>query len=215
MTIWNEHHFRLFLSHTAEHKKIATQLKIGLTGWHIDIFVAHTDIEPTLPWLQEIEGALASMDGLAALLTPDFHNSEWTDHEVGWALGRGLLVLPLRHGIDPYGLFGKYQAYTITDKPYTTIASEITNILIKHPLSSARMAPVIISLFENSSTWDSAKSIMSKIELIPHLSLAPDLLARIEKATTENYQIQRAFGVPERVREFIARVLETWKNINP
>ncbi len=29
------------------------------------------------------------MDALAALLTTDFHDSNWTDQEVGFAIGRG------------------------------------------------------------------------------------------------------------------------------
>ena len=32
------------------------------------------------------------MHVLVALLTPDFHESKWTDQEVGFAIGKGVLV---------------------------------------------------------------------------------------------------------------------------
>ena len=46
---------------------------------------------------------------LSAFITHDFHASAWTDQEVGWAFGRGLLVVPVRLGADPYGFAGKVQ----------------------------------------------------------------------------------------------------------
>jgi len=50
------------------------------------------------------------MDALLALLTPGSNESKWTDQEVGVAVGRRVPVIPIRIGIDPYGLIGKYQA---------------------------------------------------------------------------------------------------------
>jgi len=34
------------------------------------------------------------MDAMAALITPDFHDSKWTDQEVGWALVREFTYYP-------------------------------------------------------------------------------------------------------------------------
>ena len=49
------------------------------------------------------------MDALAAILTPGFNESKWTDQEVGVAVGRGSLIIPIRKGMNPYGFIGKYQ----------------------------------------------------------------------------------------------------------
>ena len=76
----------------------------------ISCFVAHSDIEPTRTWQKEIEKALFSMDVLIALMTEDFSDSNWTDQEIGVAIGRNVLILPIRMGADPYGFIGKYQA---------------------------------------------------------------------------------------------------------
>ena len=50
------------------------------------------------------------MDALVALLTENFHDSNWTDQEVGVAIGRDVPVITIRMGTDPYGLMGKWQA---------------------------------------------------------------------------------------------------------
>lgn len=70
-------------------------------------FVAYTDIKPTKEWQGEIENALHSMDALAAILMPGFKDSDWTDQEVGVAIGRGVPIIPIMRGLTPYGFIGK------------------------------------------------------------------------------------------------------------
>lgn len=98
---WATGHFRLFISHLSENKLSATKLKAALEPLGISAFVAHEDIKPTAEWQDEIERALFSMDALAAILSEGFEKSKWTDQEIGVALGRNVLVLPIRYGIDP------------------------------------------------------------------------------------------------------------------
>jgi hypothetical protein len=50
------------------------------------------------------------MDGFVALLTTEFHDSDWTDQEVGYALARRVPIISVRMGRDPYGFLGKFQA---------------------------------------------------------------------------------------------------------
>ncbi len=93
--LWEDGFVRLFLSHVSQHKVKVAELKRELSHLGVSSFVAHEDIEPTLEWQNEIERALMSTDALAALLTPEFHESKWTDQEIGFALGRGTLVIPI------------------------------------------------------------------------------------------------------------------------
>src|SRR5258708_5233918 len=85
--IWRGDGYRLFLSHKSEDKVEVGKLKKQFRKYGISAFVAHDDIEPTQAWQKEIERALLTMDGLAALMTRNFHNSDWTDQEIGFALG--------------------------------------------------------------------------------------------------------------------------------
>ena len=79
--IWGDRGFRLFVSHKAEVKKEVAELKEKLGFFGVSAFVAHQDISPTKAWQDEIENALHSMDAFAALMTEDFHDSNWTDQE--------------------------------------------------------------------------------------------------------------------------------------
>jgi hypothetical protein len=67
--IWGEkEEYRLFLSHKSEVKKETATLKEALQLFGVSCFVAHMDIHPTKLWQDEIESALATMDGFVALL---------------------------------------------------------------------------------------------------------------------------------------------------
>lgn len=105
-TFWRPNTFHLFLSHISEFKEKASALQAALIPYGISSFVAHVDIEPTKQWLDEIEAALLSMDALAALLFDGFKESNWTDQEVGAAVGRGVLILPRNAGAHALRVHG-------------------------------------------------------------------------------------------------------------
>jgi len=168
--IWGESKARVFLSHKSTIKKDAAELKGSLARCGIAAFVAHEDIEPTEQWHREIEYALSSMDALAALLTSDFHDSNWTDQEVGFALGRGVPLIPIGLGMDPYGLMGKAQALrrcTIEDAP--SLAAAIFRLLCKR-LPKAQMFECALSGYAGStSCQDSgwrAKTLLTPFETL-------------------------------------------------
>jgi len=128
--IWGESGYRVFLSHKHEVKKEASALKTEMKLFGISSFVAHEDITPTKEWQNEIEAALETMDAFVALLTKDFHDSLWTDQEVGFAVARGIPIVSVKLGRDPYGFIAKFQGLRCTwdDAPI-----KIASLLIKHP----------------------------------------------------------------------------------
>ena len=91
---WEPFHLKLFLSHLSVFKVTTRKLQKALRKFGISAFVAHVDIEPTREWQNEIEAGLYSMDALAAILMPGFKESDWTDQEIGVAIGRGVLGRP-------------------------------------------------------------------------------------------------------------------------
>ncbi|MCA1695153.1 MAG: toll/interleukin-1 receptor domain-containing protein [Actinobacteria bacterium] len=101
----------MFISHLALRKDEVHELARMLNAFGFACFVAHEAIEPSRSWQREIERALRSCDLLVAYITPGFTKSKWTDQEVGWALGRELIAIPISvDGQDPYGFIGTYQA---------------------------------------------------------------------------------------------------------
>jgi hypothetical protein len=127
--LWADDQFRLFLSHKTAVKRETATLKESLRLFGISAFVAHEDIHPTKEWQEEIENALTTMDGFVALLTSDFHESEWTDQEVGYALARGVPIIGARLGRNPYGFLAKFQALS-TD--WSLAPEGIVKLLIKN-----------------------------------------------------------------------------------
>lgn len=204
MSIWKTDHFRLFITHVATQKTVAHQLKEHLEPFYVSCFVAHDDIEPTREWEDEIEEALRSMDALAALLSSDFHASNWTDQEVGFAVGTGRLVLPLRFGSNPYGFIAKYQGYQIAaGVAYSSVAQDILKILARHGRTSATFAKALVSRLENSSSWSGAKSSMTLLEECAMID--EELLQRIEATPRTNPQVKDAWTVPERIQTLVQR----------
>ena len=99
------------------------------------------------------------MHALAALLTPDFHESRWTDQEIGWALGRGVLVVPVRLGMDPYGLAGKFQGVSGTLEQPDALADAVVKTLLTNALSCGDMRRAMIEAFADVSSFDGAETI--------------------------------------------------------
>ena len=202
---WRKGMFRLFVSHLSSKKAFAAELQAALLPYGITAFVAHNDIEPTLEWQGQIELALATADSLVALLHPSFHASNWTDQEIGFAMGRGLPVFAVRFGQDPYGFIGRFQGFTGTGKQPQAIARELFDAFRKNKQSQSRMAEVLITLFEESHSFADAKAHVGYLEQLAVWK--PGFTPRIEAAVKANGQISGSWDVPERVAALAAK----WK----
>ncbi|MDE2107468.1 MAG: toll/interleukin-1 receptor domain-containing protein [Patescibacteria group bacterium] len=174
-----------------------TQIQEALLGYGISAFVAHNDIEPTLEWQSQIETALTTADSLVALLHPNFHQSNWTDQEIGFAMGRGLPVFAVRLGQDPYGFIGRFQAFTGAGKSPEALAKDLFDAYRKNKQTQKRMAEVLVSLFEDSGSFAAAKARIGYLEHLEvwHSSFIP----RLEAALKVNSQVSGSWGVRERV----------------
>jgi len=139
---WRKGMFRLFISHLAGHRKWAGELQEALLPYGISSFVAHNDIEPTTEWQNQIETALSTCDALVALLHEKFHESKWTDQEVGFAMGRGVPVYSVHFGEAPYGFIGRFQAFNgvKTDPTQPLRATFRPQRVLLQPSTGSRLA---------------------------------------------------------------------------
>lgn len=183
-THWRTGQFRLFLSHLAIFKVQASALQSVLNNYAISSFVAHEDIEPAKEWQDEIEASLHSMDALAALLTDGFKDSNWCDQEVGVAVGRDVLIIPVRKGVDPYGFIGKYQGIQGEGKTIGEVATAIFNTLISVPKTRTKMIRCLCNAVSQSTDIDDALErlkILSGIEGLPE-----EELEQLRSVVTDN-----------------------------
>ena len=164
LKFWKSGHFKLFVSHISSFKVNVSHLKDALLPFGISSFVAHEDIEPTKEWMIEIEKALVSMDAMVALIIPGFHESNWTDHEIGIAIGKQKLVIPITKEIDPYGFLSKYQGFKANGKTIGEVANSIFNILCNHEKTKNQILNVLTDLFLISNSKEYAVQRLSIIE---------------------------------------------------
>jgi len=200
--LWGIGGFHLFLSHISAHKAAVADLKRELRPYGVAAFVAHEDIEPSLDWQAEIELALRSMHAMAALLTPGFHASSWTDQEVGVAFGRGVLVVPVRLPENPYGFIAKSQGLRGDLSRPATLASSIVDILLKRDRTAEPMREGLVVAVETAASFAHARTVTAKIETVR--GLTAQQLERIEAAIASNGQVSGSSGVPARLRALAA-----------
>ena len=148
-------------------------------------FVAHEDIHPTRAWQDEIENALHSMDGFVAVMTSEFHDSLWTDQEVGFALARGVPIIALRMGKDPYGFLGRFQALS-TD--WENAPEGIVKLLINHD----RMLNAYIEALRNCTGWNNGNTLSRVLPAIEKLS--EQQIDDLVSICNENGEIRNSFG---------------------
>lgn len=188
-SIWTRGYFRLFISHRDIYKVLVSGLADELKKYGISCFVAHENIEPLTDWPDEIEKALFSMDALLAVITNDFHEGYWTDQEVGFALGRGVPVIPLKVAQqNPQGLISQIQAL----KADLNQPREAATIVFERIANSMEKSPDIknaaVETLVNAGNFD--ESIFAVKNLLPRFSkLDSRDLQRITEAFKNNSQL--------------------------
>lgn len=195
--IWEEGHFKLFLSHLAANKENVHKLKDALKSYGIDCFVAHDDITPSREWQEQIENALRSMDALVALVEPDFIKSQWCDQEVGWALGRGLQVIGVRLNANPHGFIAKIQGVSGTLEYPRGLATSIFEALKTQPTHRTRLNQGLAYALLKSDGFSHSIALSKIIELCNDFSPADKQI--LWEACRTNNQVYRAHKVIERV----------------
>ncbi len=201
--IWGAGRLRVFLSHVSSHKREVARLKECLRIYGISAFVAHEDIKPTREWQREIETALNTMHILAAILTPDFKNSLWTDQEVGYAIGRGIKTIPIRTGALPHGLLGTQQALRGDLAEPSILARDLVKLVLEDGDLQPRMQEALISALAESSGWADSKSVVAQLETCRHFT--SDQLQAISRSLRDNSQVRDAFGVPAKLKALISK----------
>ena len=200
-SFWQARFFRIFISHLAKFRGFAGEIQQELVSYGISSFVAHNDIEPTAEWQDEIELALATCDAMLVLLHPGFHDSHWTDQEIGYAMGRGVTIATVRLGTDPYGFIGRFQALDGNNKTARLLARELFDILRRHRMTRRAVAQGAVERFTQSNSFDAAKRAMSILERLTHWDASLSSRARV--ALKDNNQLHEAWNVPERLDKLI------------
>lgn len=208
---WCDGHIRLFLTHTHPNKVLAKEVRDWLLLYGIDAFVAHEMIEVSKEWQEEIELALATCDALAALVTKDLINSPYCDQEIGFAMGRRIVVIPVRQEADPHGFFAKYHGAAGGQGSYAhwTIADGIFDALIRNPKTKDNMGPAIARRYCTSRSFDRARENTQLLIDMPKEMWTDQMVDEVETAGGENSQLDQGVWTPtqQRIPDFVSEHL--------
>jgi nucleoside 2-deoxyribosyltransferase len=192
--IWLDNYIRLFISHKSEHKEDVSKLSGELKAYGISSFVAHTDIVPTREWRLEIEKALRSTDIFLAFITEDFFSSDWTNQEIGFAVARGIPIIPLMvSGVLPRGFLSEIQAQKGQNKEIEELSQLISDLIRKDYDKDNMVKKSIIESFKNSKSFKSSIRAFDGLEKIKDIS--HDGLIELVDAYNKNDQLNQCKGI--------------------
>ena len=107
---WPNRGLKLFISHRDVEKAVLAKVAHQLNNFGIVSFLAHDAIEKGTVWREGLELGLNSMDALLAYCSEGFSQSDWTQQEVGYALGKKIPIVSVMAGDPPKGLLEQKQA---------------------------------------------------------------------------------------------------------
>jgi hypothetical protein len=192
LSFWKADHVRLFISHRDTHKAEAKILANSLEDYGISSFVAHDTIEPMSTWQNEIIKGLETMEIMLVYLTDDFHESVWTNQEVGFALGRNIPVISLKLGVtDPSGFIGERQALKYKSHDTHQTALDIYNLIAEKLGNKHRLQTALINAFCISPDFTETKKRFDRMSRVVN-SLNDDEVDVIIKAFHRNDQLHKA-----------------------
>lgn len=192
--IWLDNYIRLFISHKSEHKEDVSKLPEELKTHGISSFVAHTDILPTREWRLEIKKALRSTDIFLAFITEDFFRSEWANQEIGFAVARGIPIIPLMvSDVLPKGFLSEIQVQTGQNKEIEELSQLISDVIRKDYDKDNMVKKSIIESFKNSKSFKSSIHAFDGLKKIKEIS--HDELIELVDAYNKNYQLNQCKGI--------------------
>ena len=217
--IWKEHDkIKVFISHKNEHKNIASEIQKNLSTLGISSFVAHKDISPTEDWKKEILIALQSMDIFLPYITPNFSRSEWTNQEIGFALGKNIPIIPFKDQSDPCGFISCIQAQKYSSKSFNE--NFINIVLIQRSIPETlkqRTINILIHKFSNSCSFANASFYFDLLKNAQVLN--PSQIEKIVLAFNENSQVNNCFDLNgenfygKKGESTICKELERWTGV--
>lgn len=169
---WKADHIRAFISHRDAHKSAARELGTELDDYGISCFVAHDTIKPLSEWRHEILRGLETMEVMIVFLTDDFDDSLWCQQEVGYALGKGVPILPLKLGKkDPSGFTSHIQALKGRPEELSDAAQRLFKLIGDALGKPDRISDSVVNAFCQSKDFDQARDRFTRMErLVAHLS---------------------------------------------
>ena len=203
---------KIFLSYSHEDKALASQLKASLEDlFGADVFLAHEDIQPLSEWQKVIIKELKACHVLLPLITADFYSSSWTDQEVGFALARGIPIIPINAGQIPSGFIAKYQALKLDVSDIQNTCLAIANVIVLRRRVREIFLDKVIENFGDSDSFAKAEKT-ARIVVSLKTAYTTHQKNNIVGLAAANAQIYHCFAARRVLSDFIN---ESSPELNP
>lgn len=214
--IWTDLPVRAFLSHIHQERHLAGEVKCRLAeNYGITAFVAHDDIHPSRQWREAIKEGLGSCHVFVAFLHEGYHESQWCDQEAGWALARGIPILPVRPvGFDRAkvhdGFLEEHQDISLdraVGQHDYWAADQIFQSVLRHAQTREVGVAALAEAFVKSRSFNTTRRFWAMLEAQP--VVGSEQLRRLEYAVQVNRQVYDAVigltrtPVPELVKALV------------
>lgn len=209
---WRDGEFKLFLSHIAKEKHFLSLLASSLGHYGVHGFVAHEHIDPGKAWAEVIRSCLFTCDALVAVLHDGFHESSWTDQEVGFVMGQHKFAVAVRAGIDPYGFIGAIQGIPAPPRMFPpsedpdgaarVLARDIVQVLAAERRTRHGLRDALVNRLCSSRSWNMSNEIVDLLRQTPKLTR--DQYSKLMEAAQSNVEVGDAFSVGPFLHELSA-----------
>ena len=199
-----------FLSHSDEDKKIARKLANNLAIYGFDVFVAHDDIEIGDEWEETLIEKIKNCELFLALLSKNFHEARFTDHEIGIATAFNKQIFPIRiDDTKPYGFMSKFQAKKISLNINHDEIKNLAESLMKYTDEGKNVVDRVIEKLENAGSFSDA-NYAAEI-LFEYRNLTYKQINTIAKAFLSNHQISGGWTARPSCLDFLAK---NWESVD-
>jgi hypothetical protein len=169
----------------------------------LEVFVAPTGIAPATEWVEAIEVGLQSSSALVAFIEPGFRESEWTDQEIGYALGRNQKIVPLlRGGAVPHGFLARIQGVRIDSMLPREVSVRIFDTLYQHADERRALEGVVVTLLERERRAERLDFWLRRFET--HLPLHESTVAALRSMLADHYVLRTHASCRRRCETILA-----------
>ena len=181
----------VFVSHSNKDNTMANEIESSINKLYLELFLAHRDIEGGEEWREVIRGKIRDCNVFVALVTPDFHESEYTEQEVGaaWLLKKPILSIRV-DGTDPKGFITGKQWITYNKQYPHTTAGELVKFALTEMDGHDRMVDVVVEILNNARSFNESNYLADILS--SQTVLTPKQITGIKHALETNDQVYGA-----------------------
>jgi len=93
--------YRVFIAHDGRDRSLAESIDQSLKNNGFDSYLFENEPRPGIDVPNKISNEIVTRDCLIVLITPNSHESPWVNQEIGLAIGKGKLIIPvMQRGTD-------------------------------------------------------------------------------------------------------------------